>query len=110
MNTPARTPLLLSGSWPVGARLRFRRDAEMRPQYRYLRGTPVLVLGPLTWKPEADEWRQYVTAFGAQWDEHRYGWALPSQLEPIPGEGDNPAAQLAEETVPGQRGRLPETA
>jgi hypothetical protein len=96
MKEGLQLPLPLWQPWPVGLRLRFKLDAVMQIKYRYLRGSPVLVLGPLTWKPEANDWRQYITVFGARWPEDRFGWARPEQLELIPGQPGDPSLQLAD--------------
>jgi len=96
MKEGLQLPLPLWQPWPVGLRLRFRLDAIMQIKYRYLRGSPVLVLGPLTYKPEANDWRQYITVFGARFPEDRFGWARPEQLEIIPGQPGDPGLQIGD--------------
>jgi len=91
MSTGMQLPLPLDPGWPVGARLRFRLDAVLRPGKEYLRGTPVLVLSAPALLENCNERRQYLTAFGARCPAHRFGWARPAQLEPIPGEDMLPA-------------------
>ncbi|MBI2969402.1 MAG: hypothetical protein HYY36_01515 [Gammaproteobacteria bacterium] len=98
MTQAVQMPLPFCRAWPVGLRLRFKLDANLRPRHAYLRGTPVLILSPLTFHPEPNDWRQYVAAFGARYAEHRFGWARPDQLEVIPGQWDDPALQVGEET------------
>ena len=95
MNQHLQLPLPLERPWPVGIRLRFKLDAEMRPRFLYLRGTPALVLSPL--EILEDEWRQYVTAFGARYPWDQFGWALPEQLEIIPGQPADPGLQVADQ-------------
>jgi hypothetical protein len=99
MSNCQQLPLPLHRSWPVGARLRFKTDAILRSAFHYLRGSPVLVLSGLQQVGEPPEWRQYITAFGARYPEDQFGWALPEQLEPIPGEWDEPMIALAAEPV-----------
>ena len=89
-------PLPLHNSWPVGLRLRFRLDADIRPRYHYLRGTPVLVLEPLKFLEAHDRWCQLVMVFGARYAEDRIGWASPESLELHPGQPDDPALQLGD--------------
>lgn len=87
--------------WPVGARLRFKCNAEMYAQFRYLRGTPVLVLNETRDFRDQDEGvRQRIYVFRAACAYHRIGWARPSQLEPIPDQADDEGAaeEAAERT------------
>jgi hypothetical protein len=79
----------------VGIRVQFKPDAKMNPEFRYLRGTPAIILTGLRLMTEVLQWRQQVIAFGAIKPEDRYGWALPGQLEIIPGDPDDPARQRA---------------
>lgn len=75
--------------WSVGARLRFKRNGELHPQFQYLRGTPVLVLeGVRDFREVNRGVRQWVYAFAGNCAAHRIGWARPDQLEPIPYEED----------------------
>lgn len=90
--------LPLSRSWRVGTRLRFKLDAVVKPRYRYLRGTPVLVLTALRLVGEPPGWRQWIAVFGAHYPEDQFGWALPEQLEIIPGQPDDPALQIGDES------------
>ena len=103
MTEQRQMPLPLSHCWPVGLRLRFKLDAAMKRRYRYLRGTPVLVLSHLQYKEEANDWRQNVAAFGARYPDEHLGWALPEQLEIIPGDWDDPALQIGDESELRQR-------
>lgn len=87
--------------WPVGARLRFKRNAEMYSQFRYLRGTPVLVLNEARdFRDQGEGVRQRIYVFRAACAYHRVGWARPSQLEPIPDQTDDEGAaeEAAEQT------------
>lgn len=87
MTTQSPRPSAPCHPWPVGMRLRFKHDAVMRVRcYEYLRGTPVLVLSPLTYIAESNDWRQQIAAFGARWPAVQVGWARPEQLETIPDE------------------------
>lgn len=70
-----------ASQWPVGARLRFRPDAQLKSGNAALCGTPVLVLSELRLVGTGPEggysWRQQVLAFGAGC---KPGWARPDQL------------------------------
>lgn len=80
-----------ASGWPVGARLRFRLDAELQVKYQHLRGSRVEVLGPphlvsprdgrTTWDVRQRVWAD---AFGGP------GWADPQHLEPRPDEPARP--------------------
>ena len=80
-----------ASGWPVGARLRFRLDADLQPKYRHLRGTNVCVIGTLhlvsptdgrrTWDVRQRVWAD---AFNGA------GWADPAHLELRPGDGTAP--------------------
>lgn len=80
-------------AWPTGARLRFKIDAAVKPEFVHLRGVPVLVLTDLREVPH-EGYRQKVLVFGAQCAYECEGWALPSQLEPFPD--DTSCEELAE--------------
>ena len=85
--------------WPIGARLRFKANADLADQYLHLAGTPVVVMGDLRWRPSPDgvrppAWRQEVLAFA--YSVSKTGWAKPSQLEPIPDDPLDPLKELAE--------------
>lgn len=82
-------------AWPIGAHLRFKRDAAVLPKYRYLRGTPVLVLGVPT-IGLGNLSRQSVFAYSGRTVRHRNGCALPAQLEPIPDESGHKQSQMRE--------------
>lgn len=65
--------------WPVGARLRFREEAELNPQHERLRGKPVLVLSRMELIGPSDgrySWRQQILSLSTC----RTGWARPDQL------------------------------
>lgn len=72
--------------WPVGARLRFRPDAELHSHFEDLRGKPVIVLsgmrliGPTQGRYS---WRQQILALPSC----KVGWARPDQLG-LPVDGD----------------------
>jgi len=73
--------------WPVGARLRFRADAQLNPQYDQLRGRPVLVLSKIELIGPSESgftWRQQILSLG----NCRVGWARPDQLELLPLDQD----------------------
>jgi hypothetical protein len=84
--------------WPVGARLRFRLEAELKPKYRHLRGTSVKVFGPphlvsplegrMNWEVRQTIWSD---TFGAE------GWANPHHLEPRPDD-PNPPKMISVQT------------
>jgi hypothetical protein len=76
--------------WPIGVRLRFRRDAHVEPGCESLRGTGVIVLSGmrLIGAPANAvrlSWRQEVLAFGRGC---KVGWARPDQLELPPDDLD----------------------
>jgi hypothetical protein len=76
--------------WPIGIRLCFRRDAEVKPQHRNLRGKPVLVLSGLKLIGNGDgpfSWRQQILALSTG----TIGWARPDQLG-LPLDGNEPEA------------------
>lgn len=77
-------------SWPIGARLRFKLDAGLRPMFLHLRGTPAVVVGDPTWRLVSGEaeksWRQLVVAFAHSVSKE--GWARCEDLEPLPDDPD----------------------
>jgi hypothetical protein len=79
--------------WPIGMRLRFKGDADLRDKHSHLKGTPVVVLSELQLigPSEADgafSWRQAVMAMTGGITQ---GWARPDQLElPIDGQDREP--------------------
>jgi hypothetical protein len=78
-STTAFIPLRPASQWPVGVRLRFHPEAELNPEYEYLRGKLVIVLSGLQLiGPSAGRysWRQQILALS----NCRVGWARPDQL------------------------------
>lgn len=74
--------------WPIGVRLRFREDAELKPEHDALRGRPVIVLSGLRLIGPTDgrySWRQQILSLSTC----RIGWARPEQLD-LPLDGGEP--------------------
>jgi len=74
--------------WPIGIRLCFRSDAEIKPQHQKLRGKPVLVLTGLKLIGNGDgpfSWRQQILVMSTG----TIGWARPDQLG-LPLDGAEP--------------------
>ncbi len=72
-----------TSQWPVGMRLRFKLDADMRNGHEHRRGAPVVVMSELKLVgPSAIDgsysWRQEVLSLGGGCTP---GWARPDQLE-----------------------------
>lgn len=88
-------------SWPWGARLRFKLDANVQAKYRHLRGTLVAVIGGPILVPPRDgntSWavRQEVLAYA--WGRGR---ARPEHLEPRPDDPRPPKmVQVKRATTP----------
>src|ERR1043166_9200079 len=79
----SRVPGRPTGQWPVGMRLRFKDDADLRVDHLHRRGYPVIVMSELrlVGPSGADgicSWRQEILALG---NGCLSGWARPDQLE-----------------------------
>lgn len=70
--------------WRPGEILRFRADADLRPENLTLRLTRVLILEPADWVEDevctTREWRQLVRSLV----RHQDRYARPDDLEPLP--------------------------
>lgn len=96
-----------SSHWPVGIRLRFKLDADLKPQHQHLRGTAVLVLSELrligpSEAPNPYSWRQEVLAFGLGCAQ---GWARPEHLE-LPADDDGREPDYAARRLPVKTSKL----
>ncbi len=81
-------PARPASQWPVGVRLRFRPDAEVKASHEGLRGKPVIVLSGLRLLGPSEgrySWRQQVLALSTC----KIGWARPDQLD-LPIDGSDP--------------------
>src|SRR5581483_2213728 len=78
-----RVPSRPTSQWPVGMRLRFKLDADMRSGHQHRRGAPVVVMSELKLVGPSTidgtySWRQEVLSLGGGCTP---GWARPDQLE-----------------------------
>lgn len=81
----ARIPSRPASQWPIGIRLRFEPQADLKDEA--MRGKPVIVLSGLKLiGPAAGfSWRQQVLALSTG----KIGWARPDQLG-LPLDGQEP--------------------
>ncbi|HEX4896285.1 MAG TPA: hypothetical protein VFV11_08145 [Solimonas sp.] len=80
-----RIPSRPASQWPIGIRLRFAPDADLKDEAQ--RGKPVIVLSglKLIGPGNSFSWRQQVLALSTG----RIGWARPDQLG-LPLDGEEP--------------------
>lgn len=100
-NNQVLIPSRPASHWPVGMRLRFKMNADLKPGFHHLRGTPVIILSALELvgpsnSPTPYSWRQEILAFSAGC---KLGWARPDQLE-LPVDGNDPEPAYAAQKQP----------